>query len=478
MAGKGGIIVEIGASVDKLNRGLSRSRNKLLAWGSGLVRSMARVGLGIGRSLVTGLRRGLTVLGGLAAAGIGKSIQEAARFEAYEFQFKALLGSAEDAKKRMEEIRQVDLSVPFDISDIADSSRILTVFTNNAFASTDALKMMADAASVTPNEMKEVAFWYGRAYSMIQSGRPFGEAAMRLQEMGLISGEARNQMERLQKTRGPDKVAKIMEVLNGEFRKFEGASNEMMGTWKGISSVFGSGVRQSFEAVGKEILPLAKVWMQELIDKMEELRENGTLARWGQNASKALEAARAKIEEIVKYFREATANFQNNAQTMGWGEALKVEVEKVTDAIMDGLGSWWEANKEAVGSFGRNLGGAIADGMAKAIDENLKNNKWYEGARNVAENVFGSGDVVAGSNFHLFGGKKTREALERQNRLFEQFREMSGSSQLEKINWNSTTDLRRVRDKFAPDSFLFGQLTILLEQIAENTRQYKKEEVP
>ncbi len=42
--------------------------------------------------------------------------------------------------------------------------------------------------------------WIGRLYDGLQSGRPVGEAMMRLQELGVISGDTRNQIENLQKS--------------------------------------------------------------------------------------------------------------------------------------------------------------------------------------------------------------------------------------------------------------------------------------
>ena len=366
-----GIKLYIGADSRGLRKGLADNNRLIGRWITGVVRKMSRAGLRMGaaltRGLITSVKRLGFVAGGLIAGGIVKSVKEAARFEDYGVQFEALLGSAEAAKKRMDEIKEVDLVVPFDITSIADASRILEVFTKGAFASTEALIMMADAASVTPNDIKDVAFWYGRAYSMIQSGRPFGEAAMRLQEMGLISGEARNEMERLGKVKSPEATEKMMKLLNAEFEKFAGAAVKRAKTFNGIWSIFTSGMKQAFAAVGDEILPLAKKWLGELIDKIKELRSNGTLAQWGKTISFYLQLARTRISDLIKAVVALYRKMSEAAQDSSWVEVISSELEKAFDLGMQkGLDAIRKYMPHIV-EIGVEIGLAIGAGMVKGL---------------------------------------------------------------------------------------------------------------
>lgn len=368
-----GIKVTIGANTNPFAKGLRRVSNRISRWASRLPGRFARAGIAAGRRFAGGLirtvKRGLLGAGALGAALIGKSISEAGRFEKYDLQFEALLGSATAAKKRMDEIKKVDLEAPFDITSITDASRVLTVFTGNAFAGTKALKMMADAASVTPNDIKDVAFWYGRAYSMIQSGRPFGEAAMRLQEMGLITGKARNEMERFSGVKNPRAIKRSLDILNEEFLKFQGSAAKLAKTWPGIMSIFTSASKQAFAKVGDAILPMAKTWLVELIDKLTELRNNGTLTAWGEGVAKAAKRARAEIEKLAPKVQGAISKIKDAFENEKLGEYIGSKIEPAIENALEKIGSAIKKHGPDFVNFGMEIGGSILRGMDKALDK-------------------------------------------------------------------------------------------------------------
>lgn len=374
----GGIKVTIGANTGPFAKGLQSINRRITTWARRLPGRFARAGIAAGRRFVRGLtrtiRRGVMAAGAIGAGLIGKSISEAGRFEKYGLQFEALLGSADAAEKRMNEIKQVDLEVPFDITQIADASRVLTVFTENAFAGADALKVMADAAAVTPRPLKEIAYWYGRAYSMIQAGRPLGEAVMRLTEMGLVSAEASIQLQRLSKSYSPEAQAKKIAIINAEFMKFEGSAAKLVTTWPGIVSVFTSGTKQAFDAVGKSILPLAKVWLQEIIDLMAKLRNEGTLARWGTNVAWALHDVRESIEKIMpkvkEFFDRFTkyiSDFQQSVNNDGFRNALGDAVEEALATAVVRLEKAVEDHGPAIGAIGAEIAWHLVKGFTKGL---------------------------------------------------------------------------------------------------------------
>ena len=85
--------------------------------------------------------------------------------------------------------------------------------------------------------------WVGRMYTNLQSGKPIGEAAARLQELGLLSGPARAKLEALAKEGG--KSTEAMAVLRGELEKHDGAMERMSLTTAGLESTFGDLSRRS-----------------------------------------------------------------------------------------------------------------------------------------------------------------------------------------------------------------------------------------
>jgi hypothetical protein len=376
-----GITVDIGATTSRLTRGLGRGRSEISKWARSVVMKLSRAGIHAGAAFVRGmvrhLRRAGLVAGGLLAAGIGKSLSEAGRFEYYEFQFKSLMRSAEKAKARMDEIRQLDLEVPFDISQLADASRSLEVFTGGAEAGAEALRMLADAAAVTPRGIQEVAYWYGRAYAAIKSGRPLGEANRRLLEMGIIGPEATQWLQMLSKNYSIESQALKLEIIKKEMRKFEGAASDLTKTWKGTLSVFGSGVKQTFEKVGLAIQPLAQKWLNEVIEKMQELRDNGTLTRWGEVVSLQAERVRKIIEtrlipvletlktKSVAYWKEIVSEYESGG--------LGAVIEKSTsDGIKMAVAKIIEY-APTFAAVGFEIGKALANGIAKG----LRDNSWF-----------------------------------------------------------------------------------------------------
>jgi hypothetical protein len=321
------------------------------------------------------MRRAGIVAGGLITAGIGKSLQEAGRFEYAEFQFKALMNSAEKAKDRMDEIRRLDLEVPFDITQLIDGSRALEVFTGGAEAGADALRMIADAAAVTPRPFKEVAYWYGRAFAAIKSNRPLGEANRRLLEMGIIGPEATQHLQALSKNYSPEAQALKMEIIKDEVKKFEGAAAELATTWPGLLSILSSGTKQTFEAVGDAILPLGKVWLQEILDKMYELRTNGTLTRWGENVAHWAERARKVVEEqLIPVFLELVRkveSYYNEMKSLFESEGLTTALGKAASDATEALVSALRKHMPTVVAVGAEIGGAIADGIIDGMQKAL-----------------------------------------------------------------------------------------------------------
>ena len=160
------------------------------------------------------LAGGLDFMGKLGLAGMGLSqvfhvvakgahalwgaLEKSFQFERYAVQFEVLLGSVDKAKAHIADLAKFAAATPFEMPEIADASRQLMVLTGGVMGGAASLRLVGDAASVAGVSISEVAMWVGRAYDAIKAGKPFGHAAMRLQEMGILTAEARNKMEDLQ----------------------------------------------------------------------------------------------------------------------------------------------------------------------------------------------------------------------------------------------------------------------------------------
>lgn len=163
------------------------------------------------------------------------SVQASASFETFTVQFETLLGSAGAAKKRIDELAQFGQTTPFELPEIVEANRLLQTFGGTALATGENLRRIGDSAAAVNAPFKEVAFWTGRMYAAIQSGRPFGEASARLQELGILTGDVRTKLEDMQKA-GADGTAIWAAYSEMIDSRFAGAMDRLSKTFQGVMS--------------------------------------------------------------------------------------------------------------------------------------------------------------------------------------------------------------------------------------------------
>lgn len=166
---------------------------------------------------------------------IGKaSVDANAQFETFIVQFQTLLGSAEAAQERIKELAEFGQTTPFELPEIVEANRLLQTFGGSLLATDENMRRIGDSAAAVNANFQEVSFWVGRLYSAIQAGRPFGESAARLQELGILSGEARTKLEDLQKAGASG--AEIWEAYLKATEGFTGAMDKLSKTFQGVMS--------------------------------------------------------------------------------------------------------------------------------------------------------------------------------------------------------------------------------------------------
>lgn len=181
-------------------------------------------------------------------------------------QFEPLLKGAQLAKERLESLVKFAASTPFQLPEIAEASRMLEIMGKGALSSAGTLRMVGDAAAVSGRSMDEVAFWVGRFYDGLQAGRPVGEAATRLQEMGLISGGVRQKIEDMSEAGGD--MAAAWNVVKKELDQSAGAMVKLSQTIGGLETTL-SDTRDLFSQ--KFADPFAEMKLDELNDEIKIL---------------------------------------------------------------------------------------------------------------------------------------------------------------------------------------------------------------
>ncbi len=178
----------------------------------------------------------------------GGFINANAEMQKFTVQFTVLLGSTESAAARMKELSTFAATTPFQLPEIVEASRLLQTFGGDLLATGDSLKMVGDMAAGAGVGFQNVAMWVGRAYTNIQAGRPFGEAAMRLQELGLLSGVSRSRLEDLSDEGAS--AQKIWAAFREEMGKFDGMMKMQSRTFGGLMSTIRDNMDEFLRKIG------------------------------------------------------------------------------------------------------------------------------------------------------------------------------------------------------------------------------------
>ncbi len=249
---------------------LDRTGQKIHGFGADINQQFTQAAGGGG---ISGLFSKITNLG-FAAFGLQQTFQAASsvvsslfganiEFEGFEARLKVLLGSTDAAKARLEDLAEFGRSTPFELPEVVRASITLETMTKGALSTSEGLTLVGDVASGTGQRIDELAMWFGRLYDGLQSGRPVGEAMMRLQELGAISGDTRAQIEAMQDAGVDGDV--VWQTAADSFARFSGTMDEQSKTVGGalsnISDGFGMLKRNImqgfFEAVKPGIMGFA-----------------------------------------------------------------------------------------------------------------------------------------------------------------------------------------------------------------------------
>ena len=197
---------------------------------------------------------------GMAAAG---------SLERMTLQFRPLLGSLASAKARMAELSKFAVVTPFELPEIVEANKMLEVLTQGALSTAAGMTLVGNAASVAGTEFSDTARMVGRLYDGLMSGRPVGEATMRLQEMGVISGTVRNQLESMQAAGASG--LEIWKVMEKQLSRNAGAMEEQSRSLEGLQSTWADTQRQMQGGFSSGFLEGEKAGVESSIAVMEAM---------------------------------------------------------------------------------------------------------------------------------------------------------------------------------------------------------------
>lgn len=259
-------------------------------------------------------------------------------------QFRVLLGSADAAQKRIQEMVRAAADTPFQLEEIVRAGRIMESF---GIYSDRSLRAVADAAAFAQRPIEEFANYFGRF-----SAGDFGESLARFREtavatkqdfeaMGLTFAKS-GQLEATSR-RAFDVLLQIVES------RFGGMAATQMDTLSGMLSNIQDFVWRASAVMGKGLFESVKGVAAELLRVGSELESNGTLERWGRNVGDVIR------NNVLPMFQRLT-NFVLGdlpAAVLTLGSVL-AQLPDVIRAI-----DWHE--------LGESIGKSLAEGAKKAF---------------------------------------------------------------------------------------------------------------
>lgn len=218
----------------------------------------------VGGLALGGVAAGFRALAGGFGVAMGAAIDMNASLEQSTMQFTTLMGDADTAAAHVADLFEFGAKTPFETEPIIAASKHLQIFGGEALNSMENLTLIGDSAAAVGAPIDDVAFWVGRLYSNLQSGQPFGEAAARLQELGIMAPETKAELEGLQKA-GADGT-EVFGVFQDRMGEFSGAMDMQSGSWSGMMSTLSDTFAMASATALKPFFDLAKEGLGSLLE--------------------------------------------------------------------------------------------------------------------------------------------------------------------------------------------------------------------
>ncbi|WP_019420194.1 hypothetical protein [Paenibacillus sp. OSY-SE] len=327
---------------------------------------------------------------GVTTVGLNMVMQEQGITSA----FKVLLGSAEKAQKRVQELTTFAGQTPYRRDEIYEASRVLEVFTKGAISTGDGLKMVGDISAGTQNDFANTALWIGRLYDALEAGRPVGEMTSRLQEMGAMSGAARAGLEKIAES--GLHISKTWPLVVKEFSRFDGMMEDMSGNLHnlllGTKTFFTQNVFKRWgmglEGVLSPALKKFRQWRSENKETIAILGQN--VEEFGKKIGTFVIGG---IEKVTAKFNELSKDpaFQN-ADIFG---KIRIAWDEI---IAKPFTEWWAGSGETMfidmsAKMGKTLGGGLKGFIMGALGLFTSSDKLSD------DGTFTAAGVTAGEAF-------------------------------------------------------------------------------
>ena len=270
-----GLKIKIGADASQFERTMRGVRRDV----SGVKKGILAFGGAVGaiwavNKAFDALRASTQKIGGF----LREASQEASGMESLAVQFEVLLKSADAAEDRLAELVDFAATTPFEIKELANTSKLLQTLGGNILATGDGLRLVGNLAAAAGQPIQEIGLHVGRLFNAISNGTSAGESVARLQELGLLADGAKRRFEELAKAQKKGeapamKSAEIMALLGKELVNVDGMMARLAETTEGKLSNMQDNIDQLQAAFGEGFNDGLKVAIDAANDFLPSLKE-------------------------------------------------------------------------------------------------------------------------------------------------------------------------------------------------------------
>lgn len=229
-------------------------------------------------------------------AGVfAKAIGEAFKFEKMTSDFKVLLGSIDQAKAHLAELREFGAKTPLSFEDLAKASKLLLSFGSSVDEVMPSLKTLGDIAMGDAQKFQGLALVFAQVKSQ---GKLMGQDLLQMINQGfnpltIIAQETGKSMGELKELMGEgaisfDMVAEAMRIVTSEGGLFNNAMDEASKTGEGMVSTLQDNWTEAVRTFGEAFSDAAKNGVETLSEKIQRLTEDGSIKRWAEESCEAL----------------------------------------------------------------------------------------------------------------------------------------------------------------------------------------------
>lgn len=264
---------------------------------------------------------GVAVMAGFGMA-VKSSIDVNSQLETTNLQFETLMGDADLAREHVAGLFEFAERTPFETGPIIDASLKLQTFGGAALNTQENMTLLGDAAAATNAPIDELGFWVGRLYANLEAGQPFGEAAARLQELAVMSPQARAEMEALQASGAS--AQEVFAYFQGDLEKFTGAMDKQAGTWSGMTSTIADQLHLLVADALKPFFETGKEGMAKLIKALSSPEVKQAI----EGIGRSLEGLLDKTVTVFRGIGKEITNF-------GIAQGIKADLKELGFGVLE-----------------------------------------------------------------------------------------------------------------------------------------------